>query len=315
MKLAFLLDWEMHEGSQLATAEDGMWEAIRLISLEWEVKVYVLGKTGVFPHKYYPIYTEPTSEEMAKRIVDDAPDAILVWGDFTRPTIPHLIASGIPVALAFTGGIGLGTPPNVKLFFVESASYYAWMKSRGLNVMTAFGVNDRLFKPIKQPKIFDAIFPATFADWKRHGIFANAVKGLRSFCFGYMYHDHEVHCWQYPQSKDVMIAPHLSHEATAYVMNAAKCVVVTSNTHGGSQRTVLEAMACDIPVIVMSDSDKTTEYVLESGAGVIVEPDENKIRAVIDNLPELKSGREYIESRWSSRHYADSLKEGILSIV
>jgi len=49
-----------------------------------------------------------------------------------------------------------------------------------------------------------------------------------------------------------MILPHLSHKAVAYLMNASKTCVITSDSTGGSQRTVLEAMACELPVLVVN---------------------------------------------------------------
>lgn len=319
VRLSFLLDWEVKEGAQLATAEDGMWEAIRLLGQEWDIRVHALGSDSVFPHKYFPIHLQSSPQKMADYILSWTPDVVLIWGDFTRPTIP-LLTGKVPTALALTGGISLGTPPPVNLFFVESKVYFDILKSWGKNVRTAFGVNDRVFRPIRQPKIFDAVFPATFADWKRHKLFAEATKGMRAFCFGYMYDTHEQWCYEIPQENGVAIAPHIGHEAVAYIINMSKTVLVTSREDGGSQRTVLEAMACNVPVIVMNDSDKTSEYVEEANqlgfkAGVSVQPDAAAIKGVVSASPFNESnGRGYILSKWSARHYADSLKEGLLSI-
>lgn len=321
MRIAFLLDWELKEGSQLATAEDGMWEAIRLLGKKHEVRCHIIGPdSSIFPHQYFPIYMQPTPEAMANAIADWEPDAALVWADFSRPTIPLLVAKGIPTTVAFSGGIGCGSPvPGVKHYFVESQSYYDKFKEWDLPVSFAFGVNDRIFKEIKQPKIFDCIFPATFASWKRHTLYAQATQGLVSLACGYMYTDHETDCWGIPQDLGIGITHHIPGRSVADFINMSKTVVVTSNTHGGSQRTVLEAMACGVPVIVMSDSDKTTEYVRESGAGIITDPNPAAIREAIKMVTEdkvqLASGRDYINNKWTAQHYADALEAGLIEAM
>ncbi len=320
IKLAFLLDWVFDESSQLATLADGAFEAIRLLSEEWDISVHVNSNKGegIFPHKYFPIHMT-TEEKMADHILAEKPDVILVWADFTRPVLKKLVGRGVPMALMFSGGIGLGEPPKIDMFFVESEVYKTWFEMRGLPVMTAFGCNNRIFKPMKQPKIFDAIFPATFAGWKRHHLFAKATQGMKALACGYMYNDHETECWGLPQELGVAITPHLSNEAVNSFINMSHVVVVTSDSSGGSQRTVLEAMACGVPVIAMEDSDKTSEYVKESGFGMVVGPTIENIRGAIETLKanplDPKIGIKYIQDKWSARRYADSLKAGIESIL
>ena len=79
----------------------------------------------------------------------------------------------------------------------------------------------------------------------------------------------------------------------------------------------LEAMACNVPPIVMSDSPKNVEYVEESGYGLVVDPNPEAIRDAIDRLKPVKehSGRKYIESKWTIQHYADALIKGIKEIL
>ena len=96
-------------------------------------------------------------------------------------------------------------------------------------------------------------------------------------------------------------------------------MVNTASYWGGGQRTTLEAMACGIPVIVMSDSPKNCEYVKESGAGLIIEPDPNKIKQAIEDIKgwtdeEKSRGIEYVKGKWTAQHYADSIMEWINDI-
>ena len=94
--------------------------------------------------------------------------------------------------------------------------------------------------------------------------------------------------------------------------------VLTDNTNGGSKRSVLEALGCGRPPIVMSDSDKTTEYVREAGFGAIVDPTPGAIREAVDSFkkspPDPQIGIDYINSKYTQYHYANSIKEGIVKI-
>lgn len=315
-KLGFLLDWDTKEMSQLSSLEDGMFEAIRLLSLEWDVRVYCIGFNGIVNHKYFPIHFRPNEAEVAKDMIRWNPHFILTWADFTRPTLPLLQGSGIPIGMAFTGGISLGHVPDIDVFFVENKSYRDQFLAWGKNVHIAFGVNDRIFKPIQQPKVWDTIFPATFASWKRHKLFAEATKGYSALACGYMYTSHEQECYLDPQILGVGIAPHIPGSAVAYFMNMARTCLITSNTHGGSQRAVLEAMACNIPVIVMEDSDKTSEYVRESGAGIICKPEVESIHNALNELilRPIKTGRDYIDANYTAWHYKEAIKKGFLTL-
>jgi glycosyltransferase involved in cell wall biosynthesis len=92
--------------------------------------------------------------------------------------------------------------------------------------------------------------------------------------------------------------------------------VVTADGSGGCQRTVLEAMACNIPVIAMSDSDKTTEYIKECGVGSIVETTPEAIRNAVDAWKGKKvDTRSFIKDNYSEEIYAKKLCDGINSII
>jgi glycosyltransferase involved in cell wall biosynthesis len=102
---------------------------------------------------------------------------------------------------------------------------------------------------------------------------------------------------------------------------AARCVVVPAQSNGGSQRTVLEAAAMNVPIITMIDSEKTSEYLIDGGFGTIVEPEPDVVyQAVMEELKSVAEGRrlnsrEYILNKWSEYSYADSLAKGLEQIV
>jgi len=314
LKLAFVWDWE-NPWSQMISWKDGLSKAIHLLTKEWNVNCYSIGKDTIFYHDYFPIILKPTPELLAQKILEGKPDVILVFGDFTRPTIPYLTHRGIPMACCLAGGTFRDYVDVFDLIFVENEVYKEQLEAEGKNVVKAFGTNTEIFKPLKQPKIWDAIFPATFARWKRHEIFAEALKEKGLAC-GWMYQDHEMDCWQICQEKGVMILPHIPAEILNYLYNASRTCVITSDSTGGSQRTVLEAMACNVPVIVMADSDKTTEYVKECGIGEIVNPDPESIKKAVEKWKQRQvNTRQWILENYSEQIYAQKLKKGIESIL
>jgi glycosyltransferase involved in cell wall biosynthesis len=216
--------------------------------------------------------------------------------------------------------------PNFDLFFVESEDYKQGYLARGMEVMTAFGCNTNLYDPeditVKgQSKVFDVVFPATFAAWKRHDLFSKATYGYRTSCAGYMYTDHEMECWQEPQKSGCLTVPHLPATCVKHLLAAGSVCLITSANNGGSQRTVLEAMAMNVPVIVMSDSDKTSEYVFDAidkgyKVGAVVPPEEGAIRRAINEWLDAKAnGRQFILDKWSHVVYANSLEEGLQRLL
>ena len=313
MKIAIIHDWDVVPEQEI-TWMDGLAAAVKELGKRHQVRFFVCGKTEyILPHPYFDIYV---STNIKDDVGDYAPDVILMWADCTRPNAEPLSELGIPMALCFAGGNTQGE--TVRYFdhvFVESEVYKQRFEVQGVSVSTAFGTNTELFQPLTgQQKVFDVLFPATFAEWKRHKLFSRSIQGLRSCAVGYMYFDHEVDCWQDCEKVGSLVLPHVSAMALKRLYGASKCVVVTSTAQGGSQRTVLEAMAMNIPVIVMSDSDKTTEYALEGG-GYICDPEPAKIREKIEKvMNEPVKTRDYILSKWSHIIYADNLEEKLLEL-
>jgi glycosyltransferase involved in cell wall biosynthesis len=243
------------------------------------------------------------------------PDVILCWGDCTRPNALPLAELGKPMALCFAGGEVNGE--NRDLFdhiFVESGVYAERLDMAGFNNYSiAFGTNTDLYEPTEQAKVFDTILPATFATWKRHELYAQATQGLNSLAVGYMYKDHETECWEDCLKYGTTILPHVSAEALRYLYAASRVCVVTSESSGGSQRTVLEAMAMNIPVVV-TDSDK-----FDFGGHIYrAEPTIESIRGYVQTLldgEQSTNTRDYILARWSHKIYATELEAGLESIL
>ena len=309
MKIAFIHDWEV-DWRQEFDWRDGLAAAVRILADRHELKFWVCGSPAAIPHPYFPIHV---SNNIPTEVEAFNPDVILMWGDCTRPNAEPLSKLGIPMALCFAGGDTQGhTNQYFDHFFVESQTYLDSFEVQGKSVSRAFGTNTALFEPLNAPKHFDALFPATYCTWKRHRLFNAATKGLRAATAGYMIPGgQEAWCYEETMKSGAMVLPHVSAEALRYLFAASKTCVITSRSDGGSQRTVLEAMSMNIPVIVMRDSDKTSEYVREGG-GYIVMPEAHVIHETIEAVKDVPvNTRDYIVSKYSETHYADALEAGL----
>ena len=309
MRIAFVWDWKP-DLEQTIQLNDGLQAALRVL----ESRGHTVSK-WIDSDAY-----ETVGEFSSIKVMNTAAiDVILFWSDFTRPNIKPLSRLGIPMAICFAGGeVITENTPLFQHIFVESQVYKTKLEREGYdNVSIAFGTNTELFKPTEQPKVFDTIFPATFAKWKRHDIYAPATKGLRSLAVGYMYPDSwEKECYEDCLKNDVMVLPHVSAETLHRLYAASSVVVITSLSSGGSQRTVLEAMAMNIPLVI-TDSDKF-DYAWEHDQVFQVAPTVEAVRGIVNLI--LENGfhvntREYILENWSEQTYADELERGLEAIL
>jgi glycosyltransferase involved in cell wall biosynthesis len=315
MRIAFVWDWPPVL-SQVSTWEDGLAAAIKYLGIKHEVQVFMPGDAfNIIHHPFFDIFV---SEDLMASVAMYNPDVILMWGDMTRPNAVPLAELSKPTAICFAGGEA--DSYNTPLFdhiFVESKVYKEKLNAAGYNnVSIAFGTNTDLFAPIQQNKQFDTIFPATFAAWKRHDLYAHATMGLRSLAVGYIYRDHEQECWEECLKLGTTILPHVSAQVLHHLYAASRVCVIPSLSSGGSQRTVLEAMAMNLPLII-TDSDKY-DYAHDSGQVFVAEPTVESIRGHIDALLDGEhevNTRDYVLENWSHITYAEALEDGLKQII
>lgn len=299
-KLRLLFLWQGMDG-RYGLWKDGLWLAMKRLENLFEV-------------------TYLDAEKI--RMLDYEPDVVLYWE--APVTIigknghiyKEIMNLPYPKALLFAGGrIEKEWVKGFDLLFVESKINEDECDRLGIPWMRAFGVNEEIMVPMKQPKIFDGIMQATFAGWKRHEIFADAL-GEKGLVVGRK-QENDRNGYDRCVKKHVCILPEASPEILPGLINASYAVVNTSEFWGGGQRCTLEGMACDVPVIVMNDSPKNREYVEESGAGLVCDPNPEAIREAIEQIKigKIRGGRSYIEAKWTSKHYARSLHDGIMSIL
>lgn len=321
MRIAFVWDWPI-EPQQAITWQDGLAAALKvLMDRGHEVDVFTSGLDCNFPH---PLFTIKVRSDIPHAVSELKPDVILCWGDCTRPNSEGLSKLGIPMALCFAGGNPNGdTAKYFDHFFVESSSYLAEMEAYGRSVSMAFGTNTKLFNPDKhknQQKIFDVIFPATFATWKRHRLLVDTFKGvgMKVLVVGYLYENQETFCWEDCEKAGFLVLPHVSAQALVHLYAASKFCVITSNSQGGSQRTVLEALAMNIPTVTMFDSEKTSEYIRAACSGAIAEPQPQAIHEalrVLNDAQERNLSRNWVLKNYSEQVYADKILLGLEKII
>jgi len=322
MRIAVVWDWPI-ENYQAMTWRDGLAKAIQILRTRHQVSVFACGTRSELPHPYFPIYVRETGSELKEAVKAFIPDVILHWADTTRPNAAPLWELGRPQALCFAGGEPFGeTYGYFDHIFVESQSYLDRFKERGVSVSTAFGTNEEIFKPnTGQKKHFDVCNFSTFAGWKRHELLIQSTlaidPSLRMVCAGFQYQTHERECWEYPMKSGALVLPHLPAEVVSSLMDASKVCVLTSMASGGSQRTALEAMAKNIPLVVCDDSDKLVEYVREGGGFIADHNNPMDIHAKIVEAMNVKNWdtRSYIDSKWTAEHYANSLEAGLYDIL
>jgi glycosyltransferase involved in cell wall biosynthesis len=194
---------------------------------------------------------------------------------------------------------------------VESQINCAELCELGFPHSTAFGINDVMFKPLPLPKSWDGIHHGTFADWKRQRLVGEALKD-KAVLAGRR-QDSDTHDYNECVRFGAYIVPEQTYEEVNKLINLSHTMVQTANMWGGGQRATLEAMACGVPVICMSDSPKNREYVEESGFGLVVEPTVQAIRDAVSHIKNNPNdfpssrGIDYVKSKWTSKHYADSI--------
>jgi len=218
--------------------------------------------------------------------------------------------------LLFAGGpIKTEWVKGFDMICVESKVNLEEFQHIGMPVMTAFGINDEIFKQKPFSKVYDGVHHGTCASWKRQHLVGEAL-GDRGLLVG-RYQETDPMPFEVAKRFGAIVLDQQPYEKVCDLLNQSHCLVQTSDEWGGGQRATLEAMACGLPVVCMSDSPKNREYVEESGWGIVVEPDKHQIAKAVDQMKTLTGknlGIEYIASKWTAKHYANALKEAICAI-
>lgn len=284
MRICFLVD--LPKGAwQWA---DGLYAAMKIIEKDHDVTYHLNGKCDC----------------------KITPDIVMAWSGTGGTVYNNALEINTRRILLFAGGSRspqLFEKFNMTCF--ENEQHTIEAKNQGVKCLTAFGTNTQVFRPLIQPKLFDVVYPGAFGLWKRKDLFAKSVRGLRALTFGNV-QLHEMECWNVCTENDVAVSPDLPQEVVPYYLAMSRTVMVLPVPFIGGQRTVLEAMAMKLPVIVPNDAPLVCEFAQHGG--MIVEPEPEKIRWAIKMAPQInETGYDYVMNNFTERHYADKLKIAI----
>ena len=298
MRISFL--WYCPEQADYDRWRDGLWAALEIIKKDHEVQMV----------------RRPDAPNAVKTIKDFNPDVLLCWGALTENHWENILPFiDVPKVLCFAGGATEDIRASwFDKILVESDDWEEAFTDQGYSPIRAFGTNTKLYKPMTLNKEWSGIYPATFAAWKRHDIFAKALKG-RGLAVGRKQPGIEEWTWQGCLDEGVNVMEVVHPEELVKLYNKSHFTVLTSSYWGGSQRQALESLSCNVPVICLSDG-KPAEYVRESGCGAVLERWEDIMPYIEANLDTVyPSGREYILEKYSEEGYTKSIMGAIESIV
>lgn len=196
-------------------------------------------------------------------------------------------------------GICLTTnPQNVNnlrkmdIVFAESRPVYDQCRALGLPVILAFGTDTDFFKPSNVEKDIEYFYPATFSPWKRQGDISHL--GNKLLCVGTVQPDGKKELEACRENGVIIEEGYFPVKKILGYYQRAKKVIIPA-IHG-SERTVLEAMSCDIlPEIVHPDLNKKAfSYIIEYKGS------------------KMKTPREFVLKNYSHKVYAKQLLKGII---
>lgn len=271
MKIAFL--WYFDKAPLVhPNWRDGLRKAVEIISedheVDWLIGQEVTPKPGVY-------------------------DAIIFWDDSNSKFFNEIDKYKTEVI-----GLCLTTDPynfdnlrKLDVIYVESDPVYEQVRSQGLRAIKAFGTDVNFFEP-PHPRFMKDIpyfYPATFSPWKRQSEIAYLGKELT--CIGTMQPDGQ---YEYDACKKMNVNLEVGYypaEKIKHYYQRAKKVIIPA-VHG-SERTVLEAMACGIqPLVINTNNVKAMSYIHELNASGL-------------------DPRTFVFKNYSAQKYAKDLLRGI----
>ena len=242
---------------------------------------------------------------------DEPPDAydwIIPWGVMSIPfnnTIEKYHAKKAIFCAGHPDDI-----TNIEKFdvvFVESGAVYYKMRKYCKRIELAFGTDTGFFKPKEEKKIYDAFFPATFSPWKRQDLFAEAI-GDKGLVCGVVQPDGVDIVRKCVERGTHVLAGLVPTRLVADLYNMSKVCVITS--WHGSERTALEAMSSNIPLVVTKDNELVCSLLPKES--IQVEPNPEAIRKGFLKALTMKiNTRDYILDNFSHLLYATKIMETI----
>lgn len=270
MRIGFVWYWD-RASETYPNWRDGLRAAIEEIGKEHEV-VWFFDKKIPSPSEHW--------------------DGVIFWDDSNSTFFNELDQYDCPKALCLTTD-----PQNfdnlrrLSAVYCESSPVYNSVRAQGIRAIKAFGTDTDFFCPEEGVvKDIEYFYPATFSPWKRQSEIA--YLGDKLLCVGTVQLDGVEELQKCLENGVRVEQGYFPVEKIRDYYRRAQNVIIPA-VHG-SERTVLEAMACGILPKVIGDNKRAQSYVEE-----------------YLSLESEYSPREFVSHYYSHRKYASDILRGI----
>ena len=256
-----------------------------------------------------------------ERIARMQPDLILGWGSVDHKIYPKLRIAlpKTPIAYFLAGGpIGWGDPRTFDVMFVETDFHVRDLADVGVKSVRALGIAADIMTPVPQGKQWDVIFPASFTSNKRYDLFCETIKkGRFSACTPGPVNERAL--LELSKKSGATTLGYTPRDVLRDLYCASRVTVLTGGAWGGSQRTLLESLACGIPVISCDDNFQL-DWLKRIGAPVTFVPPSSDflvdaVHEVLANPPDPVPLRQFVLDHFTGRHYYDAVLSGLKLIA
>lgn len=270
MRIAFVWYWE--RASEIyPNWRDGLRAAIEEIAKKHEV-VWFLDKKIPSPSEHW--------------------DGVIFWDDSNSTFFNQLDNYDCPKALCLTTD-----PQNfdnlrkLNAVYCESVPIYNAVRQQGIRAIKAFGTDTDFFTPDPEvKKDIEYFYPATFSPWKNQKEIA--FLGNKLTCIGTVQPDGVLElqeCLKNGVNVEEGYFP--AQKIRDYYRRSEKVIIPALH---GSERTILEAMSCDIlPEVINVNNVRAQSYIREF------------------QLSGSKSPRQFVLRNYSHKKYFKDLLKGL----
>lgn len=267
MKIAFVWYWDK-ASETYPNWRDGLRAAVEEIGKEHEV-FWFLDKQVPNPEEHW--------------------DGLIFWDDSNSGFFALLDQYDCPKALCLTTNPqDFDNLRKLNAVYCESTPVYEEVRAQGIRAIKAFGTDTDFFKPDPSvKKNIEYFYPATFSPWKRQSEIA--YLGNQLTCIGTVQPD-----GQYELQKCLENGVNVEEgyfpvvKIRDYYRRSKRVIIPAAH---GSERTVLEAMSCDLLPSVTGNNKKAESYITEYLNSDEISPRE----FIIKNYSHLKYARDLLK--------------------
>lgn len=223
--------------------------------------------------------------------IDAGYDAILFWSDSSDPIVDIYSDYKAKKGIILTSDLGLN-PTHLRSYdviFCESKPVADVVRAHGLKAVQCFGTDTDFYTtpPKGTEKDIEYFYPATFSPWKKQGDIATL--GEKLWCVGTVQPDGQAEHDECAKNGVNIAVGYFKAEHIRDLYHRAQKVIIPA-IHG-SERTVLESLACGIIPDVTNPANVRTRSYLEEYKKSGLSP------------------REFVVKNYSHTKYGDTIKK------